>query len=71
MTKGGLAPHCTFLEFANATIAAAKSVFGQEAAKIVKEAWQEVGVINSVKGKKKDEDSGSWMDRIRDMCRPS
>ncbi|CAI4217450.1 unnamed protein product, partial [Parascedosporium putredinis] len=34
---------CTFLEFATATITAARSQFGAEAAKVVKNAWKAVG----------------------------
>lgn len=34
-----------FVQFADATVDAAEELYGQDAAKIVRDAWNEVGVI--------------------------
>lgn len=65
MNSGDLSPDCTFVEFASATIKAAKRSFDEEAATVVRNAWKEVGVIPGAA----TEDS-SWMDRVMDMCKP-
>ncbi|KEZ39522.1 Thermolysin [Scedosporium apiospermum] len=70
---------CNFLEFANATINSAKTAFSEDVAKIVENAWKEVGVIEggdggdgNEGGDKKDDDKsdGGWLDWISDLCKP-
>lgn len=46
VTRGGtISTECTFIQFADATVDAALSLYGEDAAKIVREAWDTVGVI--------------------------
>jgi len=79
MTQANLSPQCNFLEFANATINSAKTAFSEDVAKIVENAWKEVGVIEggdggdgNEGGDKKDDDKsdGGWLDWISDLCKP-
>jgi Zn-dependent metalloprotease len=44
MTSGRIPSRCTFLQFADVTIDIAEDLYGDEGAKIVAEAWKEVGV---------------------------
>lgn len=48
MTSGRVPPRCNFLQFADVTTDVAEEEFGEEAAKIVREAWSEVGVVRKV-----------------------
>ncbi|KAI0444211.1 metalloprotease [Xylaria telfairii] len=45
MRSGQIAPRCTFIQFADATVDKAEELFGDEAAAIVRKAWNEVGVV--------------------------
>ncbi|KAK4168121.1 metalloprotease [Cladorrhinum sp. PSN259] len=45
MTSGRVPPKCTFIQFADVTTEVAEEEFGEEAAKIVRTAWNEVGVV--------------------------
>ncbi|KAJ6437828.1 mitochondrial carrier protein [Purpureocillium lavendulum] len=47
MNSGRVASRCTFEQFADVTIDVAKEEFGEEAAKTVRKAWDEVGVTGS------------------------
>jgi Zn-dependent metalloprotease len=38
-------PTCTFVQFADATVYAAEEMFGEDASKIVRGCWDEVGVV--------------------------
>ena len=48
LTSGRLSPNCTFVQFTDATVDAAEELFGEEAAKIVRSAWNEVGVMRKL-----------------------
>jgi len=39
---------CSFVEFADAAVEVAKELFGEDAAKVVRSAWNEVGVKKPV-----------------------
>ncbi|GAB1317836.1 Protease PrtS [Madurella fahalii] len=41
-------PNCTFVQFADATVDAAEALFDEESAKIVRDAWNQVGVVRKV-----------------------
>ena len=45
MTTHRIPPNCTFIQFADATVDAAEELFGDDAAKTVRQAWNDVGVI--------------------------
>ncbi|KAK3988030.1 hypothetical protein QBC44DRAFT_382748 [Cladorrhinum sp. PSN332] len=45
MNSGRVPPRCTFIQFADVTTEVAEEEFGEEAAKIVRTAWNEVGVV--------------------------
>jgi Zn-dependent metalloprotease len=47
-TTHRIAPNCTFLQFADVTVAVAEEQFGVEAAKTVRAAWNEVGVTRTI-----------------------
>lgn len=67
MQSGDVDSDCSFIDFANATIKAAKKAFDDEAATVITNAWKEVGVIaDKAPG---EEDSG-WMDRVMSSCKP-
>ncbi|KAK1985577.1 metalloprotease [Colletotrichum cereale] len=44
MNSGRVPPRCTFLQFADVTTETAEELYGDEAGKVVREAWNEVGV---------------------------
>jgi Zn-dependent metalloprotease len=44
MNSGRVPARCTFVQFADVTTEVAEELFGEEAAKIVRNAWNEVGV---------------------------
>ncbi|TQN66865.1 Protease PrtS [Colletotrichum shisoi] len=44
ITSGQIPPRCSFLQFADLTTEMAEEAYGEEAGKIVREAWDEVGV---------------------------
>ncbi|KAK3315917.1 metalloprotease [Apodospora peruviana] len=44
MNSGRVPPRCTFVQFADVTTEVAEELFGDDAAKIVRDAWNEVGV---------------------------
>ena len=44
-TEHRIPPRCTFIQFADATVEAAVELFDEEAAKTVRGAWTEVGVV--------------------------
>lgn len=44
MNSGRIPPKCTFLQYADVTVDIAQETFGDDAAKIVRNAWNEVGV---------------------------
>ncbi|KAM4063095.1 thermolysin metallopeptidase, alpha-helical domain-containing protein [Hirsutella rhossiliensis] len=48
MTSGRVPPKCNFLQFADVTVDCAKEEFGEMAAKTVRKAWHDVGVMRSV-----------------------
>ena len=48
MNSGRVPPRCTFKQFADVTVDCAEDDFGQDAAKIVRQAWTDVGVTRSV-----------------------
>lgn len=37
-------PNCSFVQFADTTVAIAKELFGEDSSKIVRSSWDEVGV---------------------------
>lgn len=45
LNSGIIPPKCTFLQFADATVDTAEELLGDDAAKIVRTAWNEVGVV--------------------------
>ncbi|KAK4166940.1 protease PrtS [Cladorrhinum sp. PSN259] len=45
LTGGKIPPNCKFVQFADATVDAAEELYGEDAAKIVRNAWNEVGVV--------------------------
>ncbi|KAK3997909.1 protease PrtS [Cladorrhinum sp. PSN332] len=45
LTGGKIPPNCKFVQFADATVDAAEELYGDDAAKIVRNAWNEVGVV--------------------------
>ncbi|KAK0710142.1 metalloprotease [Lasiosphaeria miniovina] len=45
MNSGSVPPRCTFIQFADATTDIAHELYGDEGAKIVRDAWNEVGVV--------------------------
>ena len=45
VTTNRISPRCTFLQFADATVDVAHELFGDEAAKTVRGAWNEVGIV--------------------------
>lgn len=44
MNSGQIPPKCTFIQFADVTVEKAEELFGDDAAKIVRDAWTQVGV---------------------------
>lgn len=48
MTGGRVPRRCTFEQFADVTVDCARDEFGEAAAKIVRKAWNDVGVMRSV-----------------------
>ena len=47
-TTHRLAPNCTFIQFADVTVAVAQELFTVEDAKIVRRAWDAVGVVKTI-----------------------
>jgi Zn-dependent metalloprotease len=47
-TTHRLAPNCTFLQFADVTVSVAQELYSLDDAKIVREAWNTVGVVRAV-----------------------
>ncbi|KAM7192401.1 protease PrtS [Naviculisporaceae sp. PSN 640] len=45
---GAISSECTFIQFADATVDAALSLYGEDAAKIVRDAWNTVGVTRKI-----------------------
>lgn len=50
MRSGQIPPKCTFIQFADVTVDKAEELFGDEAAAIVREAWNQVGVVRKSQG---------------------
>jgi Zn-dependent metalloprotease len=48
VSERAIPPNCTFIQFADATVDAAEALFGTEAAVIVRNAWNQVGVARKV-----------------------
>jgi len=48
VTSGRVPPLCTFIQFADVTVDLALDLFGEEAAKTVRKAWNEVGVTRKI-----------------------
>lgn len=48
MNSGQIPPKCTFIQFADVTVEKAEELFGEDAAKIVRDAWSQVGVVRKV-----------------------
>ena len=48
VTTHRIAPRCNFIQFADATVEAAKELFGDDDAKTVRAAWNEVGVVRHI-----------------------
>lgn len=48
MTTHRIAPKCNFIQFADATVEVAKEQFGDNDAKTVRAAWNEVGVARKI-----------------------
>lgn len=48
MTSGKVPAKCDFKQFADVTVSAAEEEFGEEAAKVVRQAWTDVGVVRGV-----------------------
>lgn len=48
MKSGRVPARCTFQQFADATTDTAKELFGDEAAKKIRKAWEDVGVSRTV-----------------------
>ncbi|KAI0808485.1 metalloprotease [Xylaria sp. FL0064] len=47
LQSGQIPPRCTFIQFADATVDKAEELFGDDAAAIVRKAWNEVGVVRN------------------------
>ncbi|KAM7211049.1 protease PrtS [Rhypophila decipiens] len=45
---GAISSECTFIQFADATVDAALALYDEDAAKIVREAWNTVGVVRKI-----------------------
>jgi Zn-dependent metalloprotease len=45
MNSGRIPPRCTFIQFADVTVDIAEEKFGDDAAKIIRKAWNDVGVV--------------------------
>ena len=45
MRSGQIPSRCTFIQFADVTVEKAEELFGEDAARIVSQAWSEVGVV--------------------------
>ncbi|KAI2618545.1 Metalloprotease [Hypomontagnella submonticulosa] len=45
MRSGQVPPRCTFIQFADVTVEKAEELFGDDAAAIVRKAWNDVGVV--------------------------
>ncbi|KAL6835698.1 hypothetical protein J3E69DRAFT_361069 [Trichoderma sp. SZMC 28015] len=48
MTSGWVPVNCTFRHFANVTVDCAEELFGEEAARTVRDAWTQVGVTRGI-----------------------
>jgi Zn-dependent metalloprotease len=48
ITTHRIPPNCTFLQFADATVAVTQEKYGDADAKIVRAAWNEVGVVRTI-----------------------
>jgi len=48
VVRGALAPKCTFMQFADATVDTATTLFGEDAAVVVRQAWNDVGVQRTI-----------------------
>ena len=46
-TPAHIGTKCTFMQFADATVDVAHDLFGDDAAKIVRDAWNQVGVVRT------------------------
>lgn len=55
MRAGKVPTNCTFKQFANKTVDTAQNLFGEEAAKKVRQAWKDVGVSGTTVVEKKDD----------------
>ncbi len=45
MTSHRVPPRCTFVQFAEVTSDVAEELYGEEGARIVRNAWNQVGVV--------------------------
>jgi Zn-dependent metalloprotease len=48
VTTHRLAPACTFIQFADATVTVAQEMYDDKTAQVVRKAWDTVGVVKSV-----------------------
>lgn len=48
MICGKVPVNCTFRQFADVTVECAEELFGEEAARIVRDAWTQVGVTRGI-----------------------
>lgn len=48
MTSGRVPVNCTFRQFADVTVECAEELFGEEAARTVRDAWTKVGVTRRI-----------------------
>jgi Zn-dependent metalloprotease len=48
VTTHRIPPSCTFMQFADATVDVAGERFGEDAARVVRGAWNEVGVVRAI-----------------------
>jgi Zn-dependent metalloprotease len=48
MNSGQIPPRCTFQQFADITVEAALESFDEDAAKVVRKAWEDVGVKRGI-----------------------
>jgi Zn-dependent metalloprotease len=48
MNSGKIGPRCNFVQFANATVEAAKELYDDDTAKIVRKSWETVGVERGI-----------------------
>ncbi|CEJ85690.1 hypothetical protein VHEMI03845 [[Torrubiella] hemipterigena] len=48
MNGGKISPRCNFLQFADVTVETAQELYGEDAAKTVRKAWNDVGVTRGV-----------------------